>query len=67
MQIHIFEVDFTKNFFLFLINNCNIMVVFVIEDFWMWLLKQKVCIDTSENIILNGAEIRGKMRSKKQF
>jgi hypothetical protein len=33
----------------------------------MWRLKQKVCIDTSENIILNGAEIREKMSSKKQF
>jgi hypothetical protein len=26
-----------------------------------------VCIDTSENIDLNGAEIEGKMSSKKQF
>jgi hypothetical protein len=33
----------------------------------MWLLKQKMCIDTSENIHLNGAEIKGKMSSKKQF
>jgi hypothetical protein len=27
----------------------------------------KMCIDTSENIILNGAEIRGKMRSTSSF
>jgi hypothetical protein len=67
MQVHIFKVDFTKNFFFFVINNCNIKVVFVIKDFWMWLLKQKMCIDTSENIHLNGAEIKGKMSSKKQF
>jgi hypothetical protein len=33
MQVHIFKVDFTKNFFFFIINNCNIKVVFVIKDF----------------------------------
>ncbi len=66
MQIHIFEIDFTKNFFFFL-NNCNIKVVFVIKDFWIWLLKQKVCIDMSGNIILNGSEKCGKMSSKNQF
>jgi hypothetical protein len=27
----------------------------------------KMCIDTSENSILKGAEIRGKMRSKSSF
>jgi hypothetical protein len=67
MQIHIFGIDFTKNFFFFLLNNCNIKVVFVIKDFLIWLLKQKVCINMSGNITLNGAEIWGKMSSKKQF
>ncbi len=67
MQIHIFKVDFYNKKNYFFINNCNIKVVFVIKNFLMWPLKQKVCIDTWENIIFNGAEIRGKMSSKKQF
>jgi hypothetical protein len=67
MKIHIFEIDSTKKNFFFFLNNCNIKVVFVIKDFWIELLKQKVCIDTSGNIILNSAEMGGKMSSKKPF
>ena len=67
MQIYWFGIDFTKDFFFFLLNNWNIKVVFVIKDFWMWLLKQKVCVDMSGNIYLNGAQMWGKMSSKKQF